>query len=71
MHQRLFPLAAFWVFFLQFSCWALVMPPQFAGLGHLPLGAPCVTDSASAATLAPVAAAPPAAVLYWTGLLRQ
>ena len=44
------------------------MLPQFAGLGLWPLGAPSVTESASAAALAPVAAASLAAVVAASGL---
>ena len=47
--------------FLHVFFWVLDMSSQFAGLGLWPLGAPSVTDSASAAALAPVAAALPAA----------
>ena len=33
MNLGLFSLATFWAFFLQLSRWALVIVPQFAGLG--------------------------------------
>jgi len=54
--------------FRQLSRWALVMLPQFAGLGLWPQGAPSVTASASAAALAPAAAASPAAVVAASAL---